>query len=92
MDKASIVKDAISYIQELQEQERRIQDEISQLESMATNKNNSLDEFNQAAADTMTPLTVSKKKRTDQQQVFSNDSGGCRSSPSPVQVIEVGIG
>ncbi|XP_017699987.1 transcription factor bHLH35-like isoform X2 [Phoenix dactylifera] len=33
MDKASIIKDAISYIQELQEQERRILAEISELES-----------------------------------------------------------
>ncbi|KAI4376414.1 hypothetical protein MLD38_014179 [Melastoma candidum] len=33
MDKASIIKDAIDYIQELQEQERRIQKEIADLES-----------------------------------------------------------
>ncbi|KAG1364498.1 putative Ubiquitin-conjugating enzyme E2 22 [Cocos nucifera] len=33
MDKASIIKDAIDYIQELQEQERRMQAEISELES-----------------------------------------------------------
>ncbi|KAK1399772.1 Transcription factor bHLH35 [Heracleum sosnowskyi] len=92
MDKASIIKDAISYIQELQEQERRIQGEISQLESMASNKTNSFDEFNQAAADTMTPLTVSKKKRTDKQQLLiSNNSGDSRSLPSPVQVIELRV-
>lgn len=92
MDKASIIKDAISYIQELQEQERRIQGEITQLESMASNKDNSFDEFNHAAADTMTPLTVPKKKRTDQQQLFSTNSGSSRSSPSPVQVTEVAVG
>ncbi|KAL8149417.1 transcription factor bHLH35-like [Apium graveolens] len=91
MDKASIIKDAISYIQELQEQERRIQGEITQLESMASNKDNSFDEFNQAAADTMTPLTVPKKKRTDQQQLFSTNSGSSRSSPSPVQVTELRV-
>lgn len=91
MDKASIIKDAISYIQELQEQERRIQSEISQLESMASSKNNSVDdEFNQAA---LTTSGVSKKKKRTNQQLFSNDTGGSRSSPlpSPVQVIEVGI-
>lgn len=94
MDKASIIKDAISYIQELQEQEKRIQGEISQLESMAPHKTNSLDEINGAAADAMTPLTVSKKKRTDQQQLFSNNSGGSRSLdslPSPVQVTELRV-
>lgn len=92
MDKASIIKDAISYIQELQEQERRIQSEISQLESMASSKNNSVDdEFNQAALTTTSG--VSKKKKRTNQQLFSNDTGGSRSSPlpSPVQVIEVGI-
>ncbi|KAL1816254.1 hypothetical protein DCAR_0520631 [Daucus carota subsp. sativus] len=91
MDKASIIKDAISYIQELQEQERRIQTEITQLESMASKRSNSVDEFNQAGADTTTSV-VSKKKRTDQQQlIFSNNSGGSRSSPSPVQVIELRV-
>ncbi|CAL1358477.1 unnamed protein product [Linum trigynum] len=34
MDKASIIKDAIDYIQELQEQERRIQAEIVELQEM----------------------------------------------------------
>nr|XP_029122146.1 transcription factor bHLH35 isoform X2 [Elaeis guineensis] len=34
MDKASIIKDAIDYIQELQEQERRMQAEISELETV----------------------------------------------------------
>lgn len=91
MDKASIIKDAISYIQELQEQEKRIQGEISQLESMASEKTNSFDEFNQAAV--TTPSSASKKKkRTDHdQQLFSNETGGSRSSPSPVQVIELRV-
>ncbi|KAL8149419.1 hypothetical protein AgCh_006433 [Apium graveolens] len=91
MDKASIIKDAISYIQELQEQERRIQGEITQLESMASNKDNSFDEFNQAAVTTSSSASK-KKKRTDQ-QLFSNDTGGSRSSPSPspVQVIELRV-
>ena len=85
LDRASIIKDAISYIQELQEQETRIQGEISQLESMASNKTgNSFD-------DTMIPLTMSKKKRTDQQQLFCDYSGGSRSLPSPVQVTELRV-
>ncbi|GFZ09151.1 basic helix-loop-helix (bHLH) DNA-binding superfamily protein [Actinidia rufa] len=39
MDKASIIKDAIDYIQELHDQERRIQAEILQLESGKLNEN-----------------------------------------------------
>ncbi|XP_049404571.1 transcription factor bHLH35-like [Solanum stenotomum] len=39
MDKASIVKDAIGYIEELQKQDRRIQGELSELESETSNKN-----------------------------------------------------
>ncbi|KAK1399774.1 Transcription factor bHLH35 [Heracleum sosnowskyi] len=91
MDKASIIKDAISYIQELQEQERRIQGEISQLESMASEKNNSFDDFNQAAVTTTS--SVSKKMKRTDQQLYSNDTGGSRSSPSPspVQVIELRV-
>ena len=38
MDKASIIKDAIDYIQLLQEQEKRMSAEISQLEMMNVNK------------------------------------------------------
>lgn len=97
MDKASIIKDAISYIQELQEQERKIQGEISQLESLASKKNNLFNEFSQAAADTTSSI-VSKKKKTHhhhhhhhQQQLYSNDCGGSRSSPSPVQDIELRV-
>ncbi|CAL5432019.1 unnamed protein product [Camellia sinensis] len=39
MDKASIIKDAIDYIQELHEQERRIQADLIQLESGKLKKN-----------------------------------------------------
>ncbi|XP_074368607.1 transcription factor bHLH35-like [Apium graveolens] len=93
LDKASTIKDAIRYIQELQEQERSIEAEIAELESMASEKNNCFHEFYQAAADMMIPLTVSKKKKRthQQQQLFSNISGCSRSLPSPAQVIEVKV-
>jgi hypothetical protein len=39
MDKASIIKDAIEYIQELHDQERTIQAEILELESGKLKKN-----------------------------------------------------
>ncbi|KAK1388391.1 Transcription factor bHLH35 [Heracleum sosnowskyi] len=88
MDKASIVKDAISYIQELQEQERRILGEIAQLESMASEKEDMCDDSNQA-----NKKSLEKKKKTvhEQQQLSSYDSGGSRSSPSPIQVIELKV-
>lgn len=90
MDKASIVKDAISYIQELQEKERKILGEIAQLEStMASEKQDMCNDSNQASQN-----SFNKKKTTvhDQQQLSSYDSGGSRSSsssPSLIQVLEV---
>ncbi|XP_043710826.1 transcription factor bHLH35-like isoform X2 [Telopea speciosissima] len=72
MDKASIIKDAIGYIQELQEQERRIKAEITELESGKLKKNyHSTDSEIQNSVRSRT-----KKKRIDQ----NNGSGGSRSS------------
>uniref|UniRef100_A0A161XSX0 BHLH domain-containing protein n=1 Tax=Daucus carota subsp. sativus TaxID=79200 RepID=A0A161XSX0_DAUCS len=91
MDKASIIKDAISYIQELQEQEKILGGEITQLEySLATKNKKSLDELNQAAADMAMPSTVSKKKRTDKQQLF-DESGSSRVLASLVPVTELNV-
>ncbi|KAL1819923.1 hypothetical protein ACET3Z_014792 [Daucus carota] len=80
MDKASIVKDAISYIQELQEQERRIQGEIAQLESMASKE-------------TRFTSSCKKKKRTvhEPQQLCSYDSGKSSSTSSPIEVTELRV-
>uniref|UniRef100_A0A6N2KKR5 BHLH domain-containing protein n=1 Tax=Salix viminalis TaxID=40686 RepID=A0A6N2KKR5_SALVM len=58
MDRASIIKDAINYIQELQEQERGIQAEILELES---GKSTGFDVFEQD----LPVLLRSKKKRID---------------------------
>ncbi|WOG96890.1 hypothetical protein DCAR_0416228 [Daucus carota subsp. sativus] len=92
MDKASIVKDAISYIQELQEQERRIQGEIAQLESMASKKQDLCSEDSKQADQTS---SCKKKKKTvhEPQQLCSHDSGGSRSSSSssPIEVIELRV-
>lgn len=83
MDKASIIKDAIDYIQELQEQERRIQGEIVELESgKMKKKNSSVYDLEEE----MPGLLRSKKKRTTDQ---SFDSRGSRAS-SPVEDLEVG--
>ncbi|KAG2692004.1 hypothetical protein I3760_08G032700 [Carya illinoinensis] len=80
MDKASIIKDAIKYIQELQEQERRIQAEIMELESVKSKKNLGYD-FEQE----LPILLRSKKKRTDQ----FYDSGVSRTSP--IEVLELRV-
>ena len=70
----------------MQEQEKILGGEITQLEySLATKNKKSLDELNQAAADMTMPSTVSKKKRTDQQQLF-DESGSSRVLASPVPV------
>lgn len=78
MDKASIIKDAIEYIQELHEQERRIQAEIMELESGKSKKNSGYG-FEQE----LPILLRSKKKKTDQ----FYDSRGPRTSP--IEVLEV---
>lgn len=77
MDKASIIKDAIDYIQELHEQERRIQAEISELEL----KKNTFVEFDQE-----TISYIPKPKRTRIEHSF--DNGGSRSCP--IEILEVG--
>ncbi|XP_030549562.1 transcription factor bHLH35 isoform X1 [Rhodamnia argentea] len=81
MDKASIIKDAIDYIQELHEQERRIQAEILELESGKLQKGPGGYDFDQD----LPAYLRSKKKRTD----AFYDSGGSRISP--IEVLELRI-
>lgn len=82
MDKASIIKDAIDYIQELHEQERRIQAEISELESGKSKKSPPPGyDFEQES-----PVLVSKPKKKRTQHCY--DSSGSR-VPSPIEVLEV---
>ena len=80
MDKASIIKDAIEYIQHLHEQEQSIQAEIMELESGKLNKNPSYD-FEQE----LPVLLRSKKKKTEQQQLYDSFT----SRNSPVEILEV---
>ncbi|PSS20748.1 Transcription factor bHLH35 like [Actinidia chinensis var. chinensis] len=75
MDKASIIKDAIDYIQELHDQERRIQAEILELESGKI-----CDSEEEIPA-----LLRSKKKKIDQ----TFDSGESRASP--IEDLELGV-
>ncbi|PNX87849.1 transcription factor bHLH35-like protein, partial [Trifolium pratense] len=79
MDKASIIKDAIEYIQHLHEQEKIIQAEIMELELGMPNNINPNYDYDQE----LPVLLRSKKKRTDQLY----DSVNSRNSP--IEVLEV---
>ncbi|MBA0633213.1 hypothetical protein E1A91_D13G249400v1 [Gossypium mustelinum] len=79
MDKASIIKDAIDYIQELHDQEGRIQAEISELESGKLKKNPGF-EYDQEL-----PGLRSKKTKLD--NIF--DYGGSRACP--IEVLELKV-
>ncbi|KAJ4793999.1 basic helix-loop-helix (bHLH) DNA-binding superfamily protein [Rhynchospora pubera] len=61
MDKASIIKDAITYIQELQEEEKKLQAEISEIESMKETKINFKDEND---SDHLMTFSPPKKQKT----------------------------
>ncbi|OWM86950.1 hypothetical protein CDL15_Pgr015986 [Punica granatum] len=93
MDKASIIKDAIDYIQELHEQERRIQSEIMDLEgggnrNCSNNTGGLGGDVYGVDFDHDLPLYLrSKKKRTDQ---LGYDSGG-GSRISPIEDLELRV-
>ncbi|KAL7183309.1 hypothetical protein ACSBR1_041900 [Camellia fascicularis] len=80
MDKASIIKDAIDYIQELHEQERRIQADLIQLEPGKLKKNAVFDLDQEIPT-----LSRLKKKRIDR----SYDSR--RSTTSSIEDLEVSL-
>ncbi|KAF3452749.1 hypothetical protein FNV43_RR03182 [Rhamnella rubrinervis] len=82
MDKASIIKDAIDYIQQLHEQERRIQAEIMELESGRVKKSPSGCDFEQD----LPVLLRSKKKKIEQ---FYDSAGSTRTSP--IEVIDLRV-
>ncbi|XP_004487998.1 transcription factor bHLH35 [Cicer arietinum] len=86
MDKASIIKDAIEYIQHLHEQEKIIQAEIMELESGMPNNNNNNNINPSNDFDQELPILLrSKKKRTD--QLYD-----CVTSTSfPIEVLELRV-
>ncbi|KAK7291859.1 hypothetical protein RIF29_07347 [Crotalaria pallida] len=81
MDKASIVKDAIEYIEHLHEQEKSIQGEITELEASKQKHHPTYDNFQKE----LPVLLRSKKKRTE--HLFADVS----SRNFPIQVIELKI-
>ncbi|KAL2340526.1 hypothetical protein Fmac_008466 [Flemingia macrophylla] len=82
MDKASIIKDAIEYIQHLHEQEKVIQAEIMELESGIPKKSSPSYDFEH---EQLPVLLRSKKKRTE----HLYDSLTSRNSP--IEVLELRV-
>ncbi|XP_074568914.1 transcription factor bHLH35-like [Curcuma longa] len=80
MNKASIIKDAIDYIVQLQEEERQMEAEISELESKLKQELTSADDV---AQHENLRLMQRKKKRTASALVLPN-------SP-PIQVVELKV-
>lgn len=83
MDKASIIKDAIEYIQELHKQEKTIQTEIMELES---GKQNKIPGVGYEYEQELPMLLRSNKTKLD--NIFDSGSGGSITS-TPVEVLEV---
>ncbi|XP_024968023.1 transcription factor bHLH35-like [Cynara cardunculus var. scolymus] len=81
MDKASIIKDAIDYIQMLQDQERTIQAELMELESRKLELE-SLDFCHETEF-----LSMERSKKKKLEQAF--DSSGSRTYP--IQVIQLSV-
>lgn len=83
MDKASIIKDAIEYIQELQEEERKLQTEISELESTKEMHATS----DQIDIDHLTMFSPPKKKKV---MPTSSPPSDCATSPT-IDLVEVSL-
>lgn len=99
MDKASIIKDAISYIQQLHEQEKRIKADISDLEvrrsrSSSNSNSNSVNENSCSMMmdyeQELSTLVKSKKKRPDHSKQQHYESNGCSRS-SFIDDLEVRV-
>ncbi|KAL7096346.1 hypothetical protein ACP275_10G074100 [Erythranthe tilingii] len=101
MDKASIIKDAIEYIKSLQEQEKRMQAEISELES-GRPSNIFINYGEHDEAQTTTALICSKAaKRTrvglDDNSAWSNHNNNNNNNnviimpSSPIEVLELRV-
>ncbi|KAJ8641099.1 hypothetical protein MRB53_017793 [Persea americana] len=83
MDKASIIKDAIEYIQELHNQEKKIQEEINELERGRQKKLPNTRAQNESSS-----LSTSTKKIND--RGYESEGGGGRLS-TPIEVLELRV-
>ncbi|XP_022149807.1 transcription factor bHLH35-like [Momordica charantia] len=82
MDKASIIKDAIEYIQKLREQERRIESDISDLESGKVKRTPASDSGDDQ---------ISAKKTADANREPKGDSEGDASSSSTIEILDLSV-
>jgi len=91
MDKASIVRDAIAYVEHLQEQERRVLDDIAALQSAAVK---TVDVATVGATDDVDSFFPQMKRmRRAPSIAFADDGAATRSittSTPPVRILEVG--
>jgi hypothetical protein len=95
MDKASIIQDAIAYIEELHEEERQMLADISRLESAGgctavVKTENVVSVGSQAEQDGAGFSPPKKMRRTA--SASSIDDAICSPATCPVQVLEVIIG
>ena len=86
MDKASIIKDAITYIRNLQQEERRVQSEISELESGITNGDVNVNSQQQLRSSNA--WSRSKKSKIASSSQYHSGGSSSRASP-PLEDIEV---
>uniref|UniRef100_A0A803Q805 BHLH domain-containing protein n=1 Tax=Cannabis sativa TaxID=3483 RepID=A0A803Q805_CANSA len=99
MDKASIIKDAIEYIQKLHEEERNIQAEIIELESNhnkgSHNNNNNNNNKNLGGNydhfDQELPILLRSKKKKIDQQLYDSNGSRCSGSISPIEDLELRV-
>lgn len=83
MDKASIIKDAISYIQQLQDEEKKLQAEVTKLDSVNEIK---LSASEDSEIDHLMRFSPPKKKK-----VMSTSSLPLYLSSSMIELVEVSL-
>lgn len=83
MDKASIIKDAISYIQQLQEEEKKLQAEVTKLDSVNEIKPSASED---SEIDHLMRFSPPKKKK-----VMSTSSLPLYLSSSTIELVEVSL-
>lgn len=100
MDKASVIKDSIDYMQELIDQEKRLESEIKELESRSTLLENPIrdyDYINNFAENQQQDLSDihnvlrSKKVKQMHYNTFGSSNITRVHNHSPIEVLEVSI-
>lgn len=88
MDKASVIKDSIDYMQELIDQEKRLEAEIRELESRSILLENPIrdyDNFSENQLQDFSDINVMRSKKLKQTDYNS------RVQHYPIEVLEVSI-